>query len=105
MPRYRLIGGPCNGRMSDTFPSQPAENTTIKCGGALYYFSGPSNPVFQFLDVGASAASSGGTPHAPKAHSGWHGLQVAVNKRMPASFRRTRRLHLATQRKLARLRK
>ena len=103
MPRYRLIGGPCDGQMSETFPAEPAENRIIQCGGASYYFSGPSNPAFQWLDVGTP--TDAGTPTAPKATRGWHSIQVAVNQRMPASFRRTRRLHLATARKLARLRK
>jgi hypothetical protein len=100
--RYRLVGGPCNGRLSFNYTVRPFVGFTQDCRTHTYEFRADG----RFHDVGlAEVFEEESEPRAVHASKGWHDLQVSVNRRLPTALARSRRMRLAVRRKVSRKRR
>jgi hypothetical protein len=86
---YPLRGGPCDGRRSADYATEPRDQTIIACGGASYVYSRSNPGVFVWLDVGAGAGSAtSGQIHPRQVVQAWSRLMHAYGVTTPRQLRR-----------------
>jgi len=91
-----LIGGPCNG-----IPVLQGAPAKITCRGVIYTRAADGD---YYPPVGL-AGGPGAASLARRGHKGWSDLQRAVNRSIPTTLARSKRVRRAAQLRLARKRR
>jgi len=89
VPRYPLIGGPCDGTRSQNYAREPRDGTIIRCKGAGYQYNYGNRGVFVWLDVGP-LPGAGGTLDTKQVGKAWHRLMHVFGVEAPQAIRASR---------------
>jgi hypothetical protein len=95
MPRYRFIGGPCDGRLSQNFAERPLFGLQIRCGGQTYEFAWDGSFRLESYLRPPVAVPKVETKQVGRA---WHKLMSAFAINAPRQLRQAR----ATRRRFRR---
>src|SRR6266496_6007177 len=102
MPNVRFVGGPCDGR-TQFFYDPPVVGFIVPCGNRDYAYSADGT-LRDVGPIGSGGFLTGG-PVARRGHKGWSDLQRAVNRSIPTTLARSKRVRRAAQLRLARKRR